>query len=206
MLFALILACADPGAGKTHATVEAPPTPVAAAPTTPPPPAQAGKILKPSGQIGFTGAKITKSHDGTFESWTGEMSVEGEVLQSVKFEVQVSSLNTQEEKLNNHLRSPDFFDVAQFPQATFVSTAIKAGPPADNKLANATHTIEGDLIMHGVSKHLSFPAVIGFSPTEVSAKTEFVINRKDFGIVYPGKPDDLIKDDVVIRADFKAAR
>jgi hypothetical protein len=35
-------------------------------------------------------------------------------------------------------------------------------------------------------------------------KSEFDINRKDFGIVYPGKPDDLIRDEVVIRLDLKA--
>ena len=44
--------------------------------------------------------------------------------------------------------------------------------------------------MHGVTQTVRFPAIITSDATATSAKTEFVINRKDFGIVYPGKPDE----------------
>ena len=53
---------------------------------------------------------------------------------------------------------------------------------------------------------ITFPAVIKVSPAEVAVNAEFAINRKDFGIVYAGKADDLIRDDVVIRLDLKSPR
>jgi polyisoprenoid-binding protein YceI len=98
-----------------------------------------------------------------------------------------------------HLKSPDFFDVAQFPTATFTSTAIKAGAEG-----GATHTVTGTLDLHGVKKSITFPATIAVGADTVSVKSEFAINRKDFNIVYPGKPDDLIKDEVLLKLDIAA--
>jgi hypothetical protein len=48
--------------------------------------------------------------------------------------------------------------------------------------------------------------MITVSQLGVDATADFVINRKDFGVVYPGMPDDLIKDDVVIKLALKAPR
>lgn len=201
----LCLACADPTKGKSTATVTEPPkateTKKAEAPVTPPPAAPAAPGVKLSGKLGFVGAKVTKEHPGEFSQWSGEASLKGGALESVKFEVQVASLSTGIEKLDNHLKSPDFFDVEKNPTASFVSTAITAGAPADSKLAGATHSIEGDLSMHGVTKRIRFPAVIEVNGAAVKARTEFGINRQDFGISYPGKPDDLIKDEVLLQID-----
>lgn len=213
---ALFTACADPAADKSRATVQdkpaataapaAPAAPTPAAPAAPPAPAANLKALTPNGQIGFTGAKITKEHPGSFQTWKGELSMDGDTLAGVSFEVQTASLKTDTPKLDEHLKSPDFFDAAQFPTSSFKATKITAGAPADSKLPGATHTVEGELTLHGVTKVITFPAVIEISPAEVKARTEFAINRKDFGIVYPGKPDDLIKDDVVIRVGMVAKR
>ena len=60
--------------------------------------------------------------------------------------------------------------------------------------------------MRGVKKSVKFPATITITPADVAVKAEFAINRKDFGIVYAGKADDLIRDDVVIKLDLKSAR
>jgi len=99
------------------------------------------------------------------------------------------------------LKSPDFFDVEKFPKAKFVSTAIKAG--GDN---GATHTVTGNLELHGVTKAITFPAQIKVDPDAVSVVAEFSINRKDFSIVYPGMPDDLIKDDVLLKLSLHAKK
>jgi hypothetical protein len=53
---------------------------------------------------------------------------------------------------------------------------------------------------------VTFPATIAVDDSSVSVKSEFSINRKDFGIVYAGKADDLIRDDVVIKLDLNASR
>ncbi|MBK6580171.1 MAG: YceI family protein [Sandaracinaceae bacterium] len=92
-------------------------------------------------------------------------------------------------KLTEHLQSPDFFDVAQFPKATFTSRNIveKGHPrkrhPRGHRRPWAARREEDD--------HL--PATIAVAADKATTKAEFKINRKDFGIVYPGKPDDLIR-------------
>lgn len=205
----LALACANPAENKSQAEVvpPAPKTTAPAAPATPPAPAApaapANEIAL-KGTVGFIGAKVTKSHEGVFNTWTGSASVANNQLASIKFEVQVASLKTDAEKLDNHLKGGDFFDTAQFPTATFVSTSVTPGAPADSKLAGANATVEGDLTMRGTTQRVRFPAIIEVSGNTVKAKTEFAINRQQFKITYPGKPDDLIRDEVVIKVDVQS--
>jgi polyisoprenoid-binding protein YceI len=68
------------------------------------------------------------------------------------------------------------------------------------------YTVSGNLNLHGVTRSISFPARIALPPGKATVETEFVINRKDFGITYPGMPDNLIRDDVVIFIRIDAAR
>jgi polyisoprenoid-binding protein YceI len=154
-------------------------------------------------QFSFVGAKVTGKHAGAFGKFSGQIALVGNdaTKSSVKAEVDVASLSTDQEKLNGHLKSSDFFDVAKFPKAIFQSTKIERGGEA-----GATHTVTGNLELHGVTKSIRFPAAITVTSDSVSVKSEFGINRKDFGIVYPGKPDDLIKDDVLIRLNLVARK
>ena len=149
-------------------------------------------------KIEWVGAKITKEHPGSFGKFEGSALInEGKVV-GADFSVETATLTSDDPKLTEHLQSPDFFDVAQFPKATFTSRNIveKATPEG------ATHEVTGDLELHGVKKTITFPATIAVAADKATTKAEFKINRKDFGIVYPGKPDDLIKDDVLIKLDL----
>ena len=83
--------------------------------------------------------------------------------------------------------------MAKYPKAAFTSSQIKAGGEG-----GATHTITGELDLHGVKETISFPATISVGADTASGTAEFVIKRQDFGIVYPGKQDDLIRDDVLL--------
>lgn len=209
ILLALLLGCANPAENVTPAAVTEAPAAKApeAAPAAPAAPAAAtypGKALTPTGTVGFTGAKVTKSHDGTFGAWSGALYVEGTSLTGLTVDVDVATLKTDAEKLDTHLKSPDFFDAEKWPRASFKSTAIATGAPAGSTLAGANATVTGDLTIRDVTKQVSFPAVIEVTPTEAKASTEFFIKRQDFGIVYPGKPDDLIKDEVVLRVSLSA--
>ena len=56
--------------------------------------------------------------------------------------------------------------------------------------------------LHGITRSISFPAAITVSDDAVKVAAEFAIDRQDFNISYPGKPDDLIRDDVVIKLDI----
>ena len=71
----------------------------------------------------------------------------------------MDSIWTDTEKLTGHLKSADFFDVAKFPKSTFESTEIKAGS-SDAKAKDATHTVTGNLTLHGVTRSIQFPAKI----------------------------------------------
>ena len=120
------------------------------------------------------------------------------MLKTASVVCDVASRNDWTPKLEEHLKGADFFDVAKFPTATFASTEIKAGGEG------GSHTVKGNLTIHGVTKLVTFPATITVKGKDVSGKSEFSINRKDFGIAYAGKADDLIRDGVVLKIDVKA--
>ena len=70
----------------------------------------------------------------------------------------------------------------------------------------STHTVTGDLVIHGMTKRVTFPATITVGADTVTAKTEFVVDRRDFGVIYAGKADDLVQDNVVLQVDLVAPK
>jgi len=192
-----VSACSDPAADKTKAvTGEA--TQVA----SPAAAAQGQKYLitPQNSKIEFTGSKVTGSESGSFGDFSGQIDFAGTPEQSrVNIVIKVDSLTTNSPDLSKHLKTADFFDVAKFPEATFVSTAIKAG--GEN---GASHTITGNLTLHGVTKAVTFPATISVTPGVATVDSTFSINRKDFGINYAGQADNLIRDNVVLKLTIRA--
>ena len=201
LLFAIglvVTGCKDPGANVTAAEVE----PSADTKTGPAPDtnAVASLAVNPSNsKIEFVGAKVTASHSGGFTDFAGKVDL-GDPIEKSQIEIiiQTASLYADKEKLTKHLKSPDFFDVAKFPTATFRSTEIKK--------EGDSHTISGNLTLHGVTQRISFPATITVSEGRVDASAEFSINRQDYGISYPGMRDDLIRDLVVIKLSLGLPR
>lgn len=203
----VLTACGnDHTEGVTRAeTAEPAVAPTAAAPTTG---RETLTIDRASSSIGFTGAKITATHDGSFSQFDGtiELDPQDVTASSVRVTIQIGSLAIEPARLAQHLLTPDFFDAPQFPTATFESTAVRAGGEGTVGAQAATHTITGNLTLRGQTRSISFPAIVAVEPSGVRARSELTINRRDFGIVYPGMPDDLIADDVVIRFDVRAPR
>lgn len=159
------------------------------------------KVIAEKSSIGFVGAKVTREHTGRFRTFDGSIEYAGAAPQRISFDVDLNSIETDAEKLTAHLKSPDFFDVAKHPRATFTSTSITEGAPAGSP-AGTTHAVRGTLAMHGVSREVSFPVAARQTPEGVRAQSEFRINRHDWGISYAGMADDLIKDEVLIRLDM----
>lgn len=189
----------DPAKGKTQATVGS-----ATAPVTAPAAGAVNYTFSNDGsKVEFVGAKVSAKHEGSFGAFRGTIGVvDNDAAKSrVNAEIDIASLTVEPPKLAGHLKSADFFDAEKFPHGTFTSTAIKAG--GDN---GATHTVTGNLELHGVTKSITFPAKIKIDADSVSVDAEFAINRKDFAIVYPGMPDDLIKDDVLIKIALRAKK
>ncbi len=166
-------------------------------------PAGALGVTPENSKIEFIGSKVTGKHEGVFEKFTGWLTVDGDKAETTKafIEIDMASLKTENEKLNTHLKTDDFFSVEKFPKGTFIVTGVKAGGEK-----GATHTITGNLKLRDVEKSVSFPATIDVKKDLVSAKAEFAINRKDWGIVYAGKKDDLIRDEVVIKLNLALKR
>lgn len=191
---ALVAACNnDPGRGKSQASVSEPAATAQSAPA-----ANATRFVfsNANSEIHFVGAKVTGKHDGAVGKFDGTILVSGQdaTKSSVTVDIDTTSLTTDAEKLTRHLKGADFFDVDKFPKARFVSTSIRPGGEK-----GATHTVTGNLELHGVTKSISFPANIRMSASSVEVDAEFAINRKDFGLTYPGAPDDLIKDQVLLK-------
>jgi polyisoprenoid-binding protein YceI len=207
-----LAACEDPAKDKPKATVEAPKTeakaPASSAAAAAPAAAAPAKmetldVDTANSSIGFIGSKVTGKHEGKFEKINGKLTLADGKAEggAVSFEVETASVKTDEADLDKHLKNKDFFDVEKFPKATFTSTAIKAGGDK-----GATHTVTGDLELHGVKKTITFPVTIAITPEGATGTAEFSINRKDFGIMTDGKKDDLIRDDVLLKITLKAPR
>ena len=196
----LTYGCANPAANKPKATVaNAAPESGSAKPAN----AETLVISPENSKVEFVAAKVTRSHNGSFKQFNGSIDLLANSLQAsrVTIDIQTSSVATDEDALTKHLQTPDFFDVAKYPKATFTSTKIEP-----NKAYAATHDVTGNFELHGIKKSITFPATITVAPDNVSVNAEFAINRKDFGLLYPGKADDLIRDGVVIKLTVKVPR
>lgn len=195
----LVCSCADPAADKSRAiTSEAVPVSSASPAVT----AQKYSIAPENSKIEFVGSKVTGSHNGSFEKFTGSIDFSGQIETSkVTINIETASVKTDAEGLTKHLQTPDFFDVAKYPQATFESTEIKAGGDK-----GASHTVTGNLSLHGVTKSITFPATIAMETGAITVNSTFAINRKDFGINYAGGADNLIRDEVVMTLKVRAVK
>jgi polyisoprenoid-binding protein YceI len=154
-------------------------------------------------KIEFTGSKVTDKHDGGFKKFSGAIDLVGDKPEnsSVSVDIETASIYVNIEQLTEHLKTPDFFDVQKYPKATFVSTKI-----VPDLAGGDAYQVTGDFELHGVKKSITFPAAIDVNADDVTVNSEFSINRKDFGIMYAGKADDLIRDGVAIRLNLKAPR
>ena len=198
-LLALLAACANPADKTPKAVISSAATPGAGATTS----GDKLPITPANSRIEFTGSKVTGSEGGRFERFTGAIDlVEADPEKSrVSVEIEMNSVITQSRGLDEHLKTADFFEVARFPKASFVATAIHSGAAGDY-----THTVTGNLELRGVTKAITFPAIIRVEADAVTVDSEFAINRKDFGIVYAGRTNDLICDEVALKLTIKAPR
>jgi polyisoprenoid-binding protein YceI len=146
------------------------------------------KLDNSHSKLGFSVTHMMVSEtEGKFKIYQGTVASTTETDftdAKIEFTADVNSINTEDEKRDGHLKSPDFFDAAKFPTITFKSTSMK--PVAKGK---TIYNLEGELTMHGVPKKVKFNA-IGATKTvkdpygniKYGFKVTGVINRKDFGL------------------------
>ncbi len=182
-------------------------------------------------KVEWVGTKVSGYHSGPVQIKSGELMVQDGKVTGGKFVLDLTTIATtgpkgsqeaMNAKLTAHLRSNEFFDVDNFPEATFEITSVApftgTQEPAvvqdDNKLeeiseyrvANPTHTISGNLTIKNITKNIQFPALITVSENAVDATAKFNIDRTQWGITYPGKPDDLIRNEIHLGIALKATK
>ena len=140
-----------------------------------------GVISPTTSKIEWVGTKVGGKHVGGFKEFSGSMEpTTGDVTASkIKVDIKTASLYSDVGNLTKHLKSPDFFGVDTYPDASFVSSKIEKVADGDN-----THKITGELTLHGVKKEVTFPAKITEKDDKFTLDSEFKINREDFGMSY----------------------
>ena len=195
----VVSSCANPATDKPKAVTNDA-APVSSA--SPAGPVDKYLITPENSKITFVASKVTGSHHGGFEKFSGAIDYAGQPEKShVTITIDTGSVTTDTPDLTKHLKTADFFEVARYPQATFASTQIKAG--GEN---GATHTVTGNIQLHGVTKSITFPATIVVSPGAITVDSTFAINRKDFAINYAGAADNLIRNEVVLTLHVRGVK
>ena len=171
--------------------------------------------------VKWEGYKPAGKHHGTVKVVQGELGLHNGQLIGGFFDFDLNSiecLDLENEKSNkklvNHLKSEDFFHVAEFPTARFKITEVT--PIGNGTTENPedeitpTHNITGNLTMRGTSKSITFPAMVKMTDESIITKTnQFIIDRTEWGLNYKSKKifenlkDDFIKDDMAIAIELK---
>lgn len=142
---------------------------------------------------------------GRFNDFDGVIFYDPEnpAKSTVEFTVQAASIDTGNENRDEHLRGADFFEVETYPTLTFKSK--KVAPAGENALA-----VTGDFTLHGVTKEITVPVqVLGTMGDKAGFATEFVIDRKDYGINWNRALDAggaILGDEVNVEIQIEANR
>jgi polyisoprenoid-binding protein YceI len=149
---------------------------------------------------------------GDFRKVSGTVTLDDKdpTKSMVEATIDVASLNTGIEKRDNHLKSPDFFDVAQYPTMTFKSKKVqKAG-------GEGKYKITGDLTLHGTTKEVVLDFDGNLKPikdptgkTKIGGTATTKLNRKDFGLTWNKALETggvVVGDDVTITIDLEMSQ
>jgi polyisoprenoid-binding protein YceI len=140
---------------------------------------------------------------GRFNEFSGNFTLDANDPARSSFAVTVKpqSVDTNNSKRDDHLRSPDFFNVRQFPAISFASSSVK---PVDRG-----YEVTGNLTLHGTTKPISFTLKGGRSAEfpkgmqRTGYSTELVLKRSDFGI---DKFPEMLGDDVYVSISFEGVK
>lgn len=127
---------------------------------------------------------------------------------SVDFTIQAASIDTGSPSRDEHLRSPDFFEVSKYPTIAFKSTDVKPK-------SATTFDVTGDLTMHGVTKRITVAvSFLGFGKDprgveKAGFEAEAILDRKDFGITWNRILDEgglLLGDEVKVAINLEVGK
>lgn len=148
--------------------------------------------------------------EGIFSAYEGTVITTKEDFSDAKinFTVDVNSVDTDNAKRDEHLRSADFFDTENYPKMTFLSTSV-------SKTATGKYNLKGKLTLHGITKEITLSMTYGgttkdpWGNTKAGLKVTGVINRTDFGLKYNSVLEAgslMIGEEVTITAKVELAK
>ena len=168
--------------------------------------------------VGFKTFTDSKHH-GTIQVSEGKFETNNGEIVGGSFVIDMNSINDMDlpedgdynqAKLEGHLKSADFFDVANHPTSTFTITGISA---IENGEDGVTHNISGNLKMRGNEKNITFPAKVSMTDDMIMLSApEFAIDRTNWNVMYGSKnlesvaKDQLIDNNIKLVIDLKAAK
>ncbi|GAB3567567.1 YceI family protein [Spirosoma luteolum] len=171
--------------------------------------AQSWTVDKAHSRVGFTVTHLMLSEvDGNFKTFDASLQASKADLSDAVIELtaDVNSINTDNERRDGHLKSPDWFDSAKYPTITFKSTSFK-------KVDGKKYKLAGNLTMHGVTKPVTLDAVLTGPVTmdsprgkqeKAGLKIAGTINRVDFGVGSAGST--VVSEDIEIKAAGEFAK
>jgi len=146
---------------------------------------------------------------GSFDEFDGVIKYDQSNIEnsSVEMSITVASVDTKNQKRDDHLKSPDFFDADKHQAITFKSTKIMKKDDG--------YVAAGTLTIHGVSKDVELPFILNgpiqnpWGQTVIGIEIEYQINRKDFGLNWNKTMDNggvVVGDDVKIEINLEAIK
>ncbi|WP_018628574.1 YceI family protein [Niabella aurantiaca] len=157
---------------------------------------------------------IISVNDGSLSVENGAITAGSFIINVGGLKVDTASVTEPDKKaadLEAHLKSADFFNVAQYPTAKFEITKVAPYDSTQQKslLPGATNLISGNLTLKDSTLNITFPAQVIITDSEVNANAKFTIDRSAWGISYKtdGSPENwMISKDVEIGFNLKAAK
>lgn len=169
--------------------------------------------------VDWTATKVVRGHHVSLGgSWDESGRSSGEIIlatvggvRQISASIDLASVWCESDVLANVLRKPihGFFALDEHPEATFSSRAVKEGAPDDASMPDATHVVEGDFQLNGVTKPITFPARIRLGAGKLELVAKFNLNRQDYQCRLKDPPagilvkDGEIFDDVAIHLKIK---
>ena len=157
--------------------------------------------------IGFRVHQFLGTTNGKFTQFSGSIDLDSQHPEhsSVSARIQVSSIDTGIKKRDDHLRSPEFFNVAKYREITFKSRSVK-------QTGSQSGDIMGDLTLHGVTKPVTLRVKL-VTPVSDEARTRWEVTteplkRRDFGLMFGSATETVsgISQDVAIKIDIEAVK
>jgi polyisoprenoid-binding protein YceI len=148
---------------------------------------------------------------GTLGSVTGTVTVDDADItkSSAQATIDAKGIDTRNAKRDEHLRSPDFLDVAKYPTITFKSTKVE-------KVSDEKYKVTGELTIRGVTKEVVLdvagspkPLNDPFGNVKLGGVVKTVLNRKDFGVNWSQALDGggvVVGDDVDVTIDVELVK